>query len=245
MTLLLLLVDARSRSACAVGVLAGRWAAALAARDGHRTQGRRGDAPASRAHERARRQAGPRRRDGARADARAARHRASEACCSPCSRTSSAATRTLVRLDAAWPTGARTTHRASRTDGLDARHRSRRAEDGGRTGRGLAVVETVRTRSRWVVPFLLLVVAGNGILTTTVKNLADRVRPELNPIAETLGTVVPERSLLLVGGVLRSGGAAAQPWARTPGARGPRRRRGRARGDGRGEPRPAQRALAE
>jgi membrane-associated phospholipid phosphatase len=55
----------------------------------------------------------------------------------------------------------------------------------------LAVVEVVRTRSRWVVPFLLVVVAGNGILTTTVKNLADRVRPELNPIAETLGPSFP------------------------------------------------------
>jgi membrane-associated phospholipid phosphatase len=55
----------------------------------------------------------------------------------------------------------------------------------------LAVVETVRTRSRWVVPFLLIVVAGNGILTTTVKDLADRVRPALNPIAETLGPSFP------------------------------------------------------
>ena len=55
----------------------------------------------------------------------------------------------------------------------------------------LAVVETVRTRSRWVVPFVAVVVAGNGILTTTVKHLADRVRPELNPIAETLGPSFP------------------------------------------------------
>jgi membrane-associated phospholipid phosphatase len=55
----------------------------------------------------------------------------------------------------------------------------------------LALVETVRTRSRWVVPFLFVVVAGNGILTTSVKNLADRVRPELNPIAETLGPSFP------------------------------------------------------
>jgi undecaprenyl-diphosphatase len=55
----------------------------------------------------------------------------------------------------------------------------------------LAVVETARTRSRWVVPFLAVVVAGNGILTTTVKHLADRVRPELNPIAETLGPSFP------------------------------------------------------
>src|SRR5215218_1383082 len=55
----------------------------------------------------------------------------------------------------------------------------------------LAAVETLRTRSRWVVPFVLVVVAGNGILTTTVKNLADRVRPEVNPIAETLGPSFP------------------------------------------------------
>jgi membrane-associated phospholipid phosphatase len=55
----------------------------------------------------------------------------------------------------------------------------------------LAVVETVRTRSRWVVPFLFVVVAGNGILTTSVKHIADRVRPALNPIAETLGPSFP------------------------------------------------------
>ena len=55
----------------------------------------------------------------------------------------------------------------------------------------LAVVETVRTRSAWVVPFLLVVAAGNGILTTTVKDLADRVRPALNPVADTLGPSFP------------------------------------------------------
>ena len=37
----------------------------------------------------------------------------------------------------------------------------------------------------------LVVVAGNGILTTTVKDLADRVRPAVNPIAETLGPSFP------------------------------------------------------
>jgi membrane-associated phospholipid phosphatase len=55
----------------------------------------------------------------------------------------------------------------------------------------LAIVETARTRSRWVVPFLLVVVAGNGILTTSVKHLVDRVRPALNPVAETLGPSFP------------------------------------------------------
>jgi undecaprenyl-diphosphatase len=55
----------------------------------------------------------------------------------------------------------------------------------------LAVVETVRTRSPWVAPFLLIVVAGNGLVTTTIKHAADRVRPTLNPIAETLGPSFP------------------------------------------------------
>jgi undecaprenyl-diphosphatase len=55
----------------------------------------------------------------------------------------------------------------------------------------LAVVETVRTRNRWIVPFVLVVVAGNGILTTSVKQLADRVRPAVNPVAETLGPSFP------------------------------------------------------
>jgi membrane-associated phospholipid phosphatase len=55
----------------------------------------------------------------------------------------------------------------------------------------VAAVETARTRSRWVVPFVLVVVAGNGLLTTTVKQLSDRVRPALNPIAETLGPSFP------------------------------------------------------
>jgi undecaprenyl-diphosphatase len=55
----------------------------------------------------------------------------------------------------------------------------------------VAVAETVRTRSAWVVPFLVIVVGGNGILTTTVKELVDRVRPALNPVAETLGPSFP------------------------------------------------------
>jgi membrane-associated phospholipid phosphatase len=55
----------------------------------------------------------------------------------------------------------------------------------------LAVVETARTRSRWIAPFLLVVVAGNGIITTTIKHVADRVRPEVNPVAETLGPSFP------------------------------------------------------
>jgi undecaprenyl-diphosphatase len=55
----------------------------------------------------------------------------------------------------------------------------------------VALVETLRTRNRWIAPFMLLVIAGTGLLTTTVKELADRARPALNPIAETLGPSFP------------------------------------------------------
>ncbi len=55
----------------------------------------------------------------------------------------------------------------------------------------VAIVETIRTRNRWVVPFMLVVMAGTGLLTTTVKELADRTRPAFNPIAETLGPSFP------------------------------------------------------
>jgi membrane-associated phospholipid phosphatase len=55
----------------------------------------------------------------------------------------------------------------------------------------LALAETVRTRNRWIAPFMLVVVAGTGLLTTTVKDLADRARPAFNPIAETLGPSFP------------------------------------------------------
>jgi membrane-associated phospholipid phosphatase len=55
----------------------------------------------------------------------------------------------------------------------------------------VAIAETARKPSRWVIPFMALVVAGTGIITTTVKELADRARPTLNPIAETLGPSFP------------------------------------------------------
>ena len=55
----------------------------------------------------------------------------------------------------------------------------------------VATVEMVRAPSRWVIPFLVIVIAGNNLLTHTVKNLADRVRPDLNPVAATLGPSFP------------------------------------------------------
>jgi membrane-associated phospholipid phosphatase len=55
----------------------------------------------------------------------------------------------------------------------------------------VAVVELRRMRNRWVVPFLLAVVIGDKLLTNGLKTLVDRVRPHLNPVAETLGPSFP------------------------------------------------------
>ncbi len=55
----------------------------------------------------------------------------------------------------------------------------------------LAVAESLRRPSRWIVPFLLVVIVGQNFLTNGIKELLDRVRPDLNPIAETLGPSFP------------------------------------------------------
>lgn len=55
----------------------------------------------------------------------------------------------------------------------------------------LAVVETIRTRSAWIVPFLLVLLAGEEILTNSVKALADRARPTFNPAAAGFGPSFP------------------------------------------------------
>jgi membrane-associated phospholipid phosphatase len=55
----------------------------------------------------------------------------------------------------------------------------------------LAVAETLRQRSVWVVLFIVSVMFGEEILTLSVKQLADRVRPAFNPAAATLGPSFP------------------------------------------------------
>jgi membrane-associated phospholipid phosphatase len=55
----------------------------------------------------------------------------------------------------------------------------------------VAVVESIRVPSRYVVPFLLAVTLGNHVVTNTVKEIAHRARPTLNPIAQTLGPSFP------------------------------------------------------
>jgi undecaprenyl-diphosphatase len=55
----------------------------------------------------------------------------------------------------------------------------------------LAVAETIRERSVWVTPFIVAVMGGEEILTATVKQLTDRLRPTFNPAAATLGPSFP------------------------------------------------------
>jgi undecaprenyl-diphosphatase len=53
------------------------------------------------------------------------------------------------------------------------------------------VVEMVRRPSRWLPVFLLAVVVGQTLLSSGIKELVDRVRPTVNPIAHTLGPSFP------------------------------------------------------
>ena len=55
----------------------------------------------------------------------------------------------------------------------------------------LIVAETIRERTVWVAAFVVAVVGGEEILTTTVKQLVDRARPAFNPAAATLGPSFP------------------------------------------------------
>lgn len=58
-------------------------------------------------------------------------------------------------------------------------------------GLALVVIGWIRRPDRFVPFFLLTVILGDKVVTTTVKALADRARPTLNPIAETLGPSFP------------------------------------------------------
>ena len=55
----------------------------------------------------------------------------------------------------------------------------------------VGIAEYVRKPTRWIAPFLLLVLVGQNLLTNGIKDLLDRVRPALNPVAETLGPSFP------------------------------------------------------
>jgi undecaprenyl-diphosphatase len=55
----------------------------------------------------------------------------------------------------------------------------------------LALAELYRAPNRYLVPFLLVVVLGDQLVTTTIKSIVDRARPTLNPVAHTLGPSFP------------------------------------------------------
>jgi len=55
----------------------------------------------------------------------------------------------------------------------------------------VAAVEVARTRNRWVVPFLLVVILGDHLLTNAVKQIVDRARPTIEAVAATLGPSFP------------------------------------------------------
>lgn len=55
----------------------------------------------------------------------------------------------------------------------------------------VAAVEIARTRNRWVIPFLIVVLLGDTLLTEAIKHLIDRARPTLEPVAATLGPSFP------------------------------------------------------
>jgi len=55
----------------------------------------------------------------------------------------------------------------------------------------VSVVAYVRRPNRWIPVFLLTVLVGQWLLVNGIKELLDRVRPALNPIAETLGPSFP------------------------------------------------------
>ncbi len=55
----------------------------------------------------------------------------------------------------------------------------------------VALVEITRTRNRWVLLFLPIVILGNNLLTNAVKHIVDRARPEIEAVAATLGPSFP------------------------------------------------------
>jgi membrane-associated phospholipid phosphatase len=55
----------------------------------------------------------------------------------------------------------------------------------------VGMVELVRRPSWWIPLFLLVVSAGDSLVTRGVKELVDRARPTLDPVAATLGPSFP------------------------------------------------------
>ena len=59
----------------------------------------------------------------------------------------------------------------------------------------MIIVESIRAPNRWIVPFLVVLMAGDETLTMTIKHLADRARPTLNPSRPCSGPPFPAATL--------------------------------------------------
>ena len=55
----------------------------------------------------------------------------------------------------------------------------------------LALVEWRRTGGRWILAFVVMVLAGEELASTVIKDLVDRARPAFNPAAASLGPSFP------------------------------------------------------
>jgi undecaprenyl-diphosphatase len=53
------------------------------------------------------------------------------------------------------------------------------------------LLELRRSPNRYLIPFALVVVLGDKLITNAIKQLADRARPTLNPAAAALGPAFP------------------------------------------------------
>ena len=108
----------------------------------------------------------------------------------------------------------------------------------------LALVETIRQRSVWVTAFIVVVIGGEEILTTTIKQLADRVRPAFNPAAATLGPSFPSGHSATAAAFYAAAALLLGRWRGRADTGPARRARSRDRRRGRREPRTARRSLA-
>ena len=113
------------------------------------------------------------------------------ACCWECSPISCERTPTCSGSTTAWPGGGTRHASALSTHGLNLITQLGSIYTVLALCLVLAVVETVRTRSMWILPFIIAVVGGEELLTNTIKQLADRIRPAFNPAAATLGPSFP------------------------------------------------------
>jgi len=55
----------------------------------------------------------------------------------------------------------------------------------------VTIVELIRRPSVWLVPFVAAVCLGQSLLSSSIKDLVDRVRPAIDPVASTLGPAFP------------------------------------------------------